>query len=168
MTVTVHIDRSCSLESPDDDSFSRWVASALTAAGRDDKDSELSILICEPDEITDLNSRYRGKAYATNVLSFPADLPPEFDLPLLGDIAICADVVVREAAEQEKRLEHHWAHMTVHGVLHLLGYDHIEDSEADIMEGLEIDILEKLHIPNPYEAPSTHSHCAERAEEQRT
>ena len=85
------------------------------------------------------------------MLSFPADLPPDLDLPLLGDLVICAPVVEREAAEQGKPIEAHWAHMLVHGCLHLIGYDHIEDNDADIMEALETRILTKLGFPPPYQ-----------------
>jgi probable rRNA maturation factor len=84
------------------------------------------------------------------VLSFPAELPPGVDLPLLGDLAICAPVVLREAAEQGKPVAHHWAHLTVHGVLHLLGHDHLVDADADRMEALETRILATLGIPDPY------------------
>ena len=84
------------------------------------------------------------------MLSFPTELPPGVQLPLIGDLAICAPVVTREAAEQGKPARHHWAHMTVHGVLHLLGYDHIVEAEAEAMEALETRILAKLGIADPY------------------
>ena len=102
------------------------------------------------DEGQSLNHTYRGKDYATNVLSFPADLPPELDLPLLGDLVVCAPVVAREATEQHKQLNAHWAHMVIHGCLHLLGYDHIDDAEADEMEALERELLAQLGIADPY------------------
>lgn len=138
----------------------RWVLAAL--AGQRD-DAELSIRIVDIAESQTLNARYRGKDKPTNVLSFPADLPEELQLPLLGDLVICAPVVAREAQEQHKLLEHHWAHMVVHGTLHLLGYDHIEDADAEVMERLEITILQGLDIPDPYHYPdfpeeSTRSH----------
>jgi probable rRNA maturation factor len=132
-------------------SFRRWVDAALAGA-KHRKATELSIRIVDTKEGRTLNRDYRGKDYATNVLSFPAELPPGVRLPLIGDLAICAAVVAREAAEQGKRTNHHWAHMTVHGVLHLLGYDHIEDAEAEAMESLETRILGRLGIPDPYEA----------------
>jgi probable rRNA maturation factor len=97
-----------------------------------------------------LNRDYRGKDYATNVLSFPVELPPGVNLPLIGDLVICAPVVAREALEQGKPSRHHWAHMTVHGVLHLIGYDHIDDQEAEQMEALETRILAGLGIDDPY------------------
>jgi probable rRNA maturation factor len=130
-------------------SFRRWVEAALRGARRR-KPAELSIRIVGHDEGRALNRDYRGKDYATNVLSFPADLPPGASLPLIGDLAICAPVVQREAAEQGKPPQHHWAHLTIHGVLHLLGHDHLEDTEAEAMEALETRILAALGIPNPY------------------
>jgi probable rRNA maturation factor len=130
-------------------SFRQWVNAALTGAKRR-RQAELSIRIVDAAEGRELNRDYRGKDYATNVLSFPAELPPGVQLPLIGDLAICAPVVAREAAEQGKPPRHHWAHMTVHGVLHLLGYDHIVDAEAEAMEALETRILTRLGIPDPY------------------
>ncbi|TCV94935.1 putative rRNA maturation factor [Luteibacter rhizovicinus] len=133
-------------------SFRRWVAAALTGARRR-KPAELAIRIVDIEEGQALNLQYRGRDYATNVLSFPADLPPGLNLPLIGDLVICAPVVAREAAEQGKPEAHHWAHMTIHGVLHLLGHDHIVEAEAEKMEALETRILAGLGIPDPYEAP---------------
>ena len=130
-------------------SFRRWAEAALRGARRR-KPAELAIRIVGLDEGRALNRDYRGKDYATNVLSFPAELPPGIALPLIGDLAICAPVVLREAAEQAKRPRDHWAHLTVHGVLHLLGYDHIDDGEAEAMETLETRILAGLGIADPY------------------
>jgi probable rRNA maturation factor len=130
-------------------SFRRWVDAALAGAKRR-KPAELAIRIVGTREGRRLNRDYRGKDYATNVLSFPVELPPGMSLPTIGDLAICAPVVVREATEQGKIANHHWAHMTVHGVLHLLGYDHIDDTEAEAMEALETRILAKLGIDDPY------------------
>ena len=132
-------------------SFRLWVEAALRGAKRR-KASELAIRIVDADDGRELNRDYRGKDYATNVLSFPAELPPGIALPLIGDLAICAPVVAREAAEQGKNPRDHWAHMTVHGVLHLLGYDHIEEAEAEAMEALETRILAGLGIADPYQA----------------
>lgn len=134
---------------PSSTSFRHWVDAALRGAKRR-KATELSIRIVDTDEGRALNRDYRGKDYATNVLSFEAELPPDLKLPLIGDLAICAPVVAREAAEQGKRERDHWAHLTVHGVLHLLGYDHIEDAEAEVMEALETRILAALGIADPY------------------
>jgi probable rRNA maturation factor len=130
-------------------SFRRWVEAALRGARRR-KASEVAIRIVDADEGRALNLQYRGRDYATNVLSFPADLPPGLNLPLIGDLVICAPVVAREAAEQGKKPADHWAHMTVHGTLHLLGYDHIEESDAEAMEGLEARVLAGLGIADPY------------------
>jgi probable rRNA maturation factor len=130
-------------------SFRRWVAAALRGA-KYRKHAEVAIRIVDADEGRALNRDYRGKDYATNVLSFPAELPPAMKLPLLGDLAICAPVVQCEADEQGKLARDHWAHMTVHGTLHLLGYDHIEDAEAEAMEALETRVLAGLGIADPY------------------
>jgi probable rRNA maturation factor len=130
-------------------SFRRWVEAALHGAKRR-KPAELAIRIVDADEGRALNRDYRGKDYATNVLSFPAELPPGVTLPLIGDLAICVPVVLREATEQHKLPRDHWAHLTIHGVLHLLGYDHTEDVEAEVMEALETRILASLGIADPY------------------
>ena len=130
-------------------SFRRWVEAALQGAKRR-KPAELSIRIVGTDEARALNHDYRGKDYATNVLSFPAELPSGVNLTLIGDLAICAPVVLREATEQGKTPRDHWAHLTIHGVLHLLGYDHIEDAEAEAMEALEARILAGMGIADPY------------------
>ena len=130
-------------------SFRRWVEAALRGAKRR-RATELSIRIVDAAEGRSLNRDYRGKDYATNVLSFEADLPPGLKLPLIGDIVICAPVVAREAAEQGKAPREHWAHLTVHGVLHLLGFDHQDDKDAAKMEALEARVLAGLGIPDPY------------------
>lgn len=128
-----------------------WAAAALE--GRR-KRARLSLRIVDEEESADLNGRYRGKARPTNVLSFLFEAPPGLPDPLslIGDLAICAPVVEREALEQGKSLEAHWAHMVVHGVLHLLGHDHLDEVEAQEMEALETRILEELGFPAPYEA----------------
>jgi probable rRNA maturation factor len=132
---------------PEEESFRRWALAALT---EQTQDREMTIRIVDEDEIRQLNREYRGKDYATNVLSFEAELPPELNLPLLGDIIICPAVVRREAMEQHKPLDAHWAHMVIHGTLHLQGYDHINDSDAEAMESLEIAILQQLGYADPY------------------
>ncbi|MCX7033511.1 MAG: rRNA maturation RNase YbeY [Arenimonas sp.] len=128
-------------------SFRRWAAAA--AQGRI-KRADLAIRLVDAKEGRALNRHYRGKDYATNVLSFPVELPPGVVLPLLGDLVICAPVVAKEALEQGKPLAAHYAHLTVHGVLHLLGLDHEDEREAEAMEQLERDILAKLGLPDPY------------------
>jgi len=132
---------------PDEAQFNQWVEAALT--GRKDE-AELCIRLVDPEESRELNHQYRGKDKSTNVLSFPFEVPDDIPLNLLGDLVICADVVRREAEEQNKPLHNHWAHMVVHGTLHLIGYDHINDEDAEEMEQLERKILAQLDIPDPY------------------
>ena len=125
-----------------------WVELALRQRTAD---SELTIRLVDAEEGQELNRTYRHKDYATNVLSFPAEVPEGLlDIPLLGDLVICVPVVEREAREQKKALEAHWAHLVIHGCLHLLGYDHIDDEEAEEMEGLERQLLAELGYPDPY------------------
>jgi probable rRNA maturation factor len=125
-----------------------WISAALYAQKL--SEAEVSVYLVDETEGQALNLQYRGKDKPTNVLSFPADLPEEVDIPLLGDLVVCAPVVEREAAEQGKTLAAHWAHMLVHGSLHLLGFDHIEDEAAEQMEALETAILVQLGFPAPY------------------
>lgn len=132
---------------PTDADFQRWVDAALTCH-RDE--GEICIRIVSPEESQELNSTYRGKDKPTNVLSFPFEVPEGVPITLLGDLIICADVVSREADEQKKALLDHWAHMVVHGCLHLIGFDHINDDEAEEMENLERKILASLDIADPY------------------
>ncbi len=131
-------------------SFRAWVKATLLAAQHAHKKNELSIRLVDEAEGRALNHRYRGKNTATNVLSFPADLPSSMKLPLLGDLVICAPVVAAEAIAQGKPLKHHYAHLTVHGVLHLIGFDHQKPRETARMEALECKILSLFDIKNPY------------------
>ncbi|MBK8181565.1 MAG: rRNA maturation RNase YbeY [Candidatus Competibacteraceae bacterium] len=126
----------------------RWAEAALAGADYQ-KDAELTIRIVNEAESTALNETYRRKQGPTNVLSFPSETPPEVNSSLLGDIVICAPVVLREAISQGKTAAAHWAHLVAHGVLHLLGYDHDEE-QAEAMESLEIRILAGLGYPDPY------------------
>lgn len=126
-----------------------WACAAL---GDLRENSELTIRIVDEAEIERLNSSYRHKLGATNVLSFPFDAPAGVDVPLLGDIVICAPVVRREADEQSKSVNSHWAHMVVHGTLHLLGFDHEQERDAREMEDMETRILADLGFDNPYES----------------
>jgi len=130
-------------------SLRRWVEAALVGAHRRTS-VELAIRLVDAVEGREFNRRYRGRDYATNVLSFAAELPRGVALPLLGDLVICAPIVAREAAEQGKRVRDHYAHMTIHGVLHLLGHDHENDRDAHEMEALERHILAGLGIGDPY------------------
>ena len=139
---------------PDTANLRRWSQQAVVAdRGPDAAETELVIRIVDEAESASLNERYRHKSGSTNVLSFPFEPPPGMDvkdIALLGDVVICAPVVLREAVIQGKSLQAHWAHMVIHGVLHLLGYDHQDDDSAAAMEDLEIRILEGLGFPNPY------------------
>jgi probable rRNA maturation factor len=127
--------------------FQRWAEHSL----KDQLDStELCIRVVDEPESQQLNLDYRGMDKPTNVLSFPFEAPPGIDLNLLGDLVICAPVVAQEAQQQHKPLNHHWAHMVIHGILHLRGYDHIEDDDAQTMEALETRLLAGLDIADPY------------------
>jgi len=136
---------------PEDVEFERWAGAAWLG----ESPSEVTIRIVASDESADLNSQYRGKSGPTNVLSFPFEAPAGITVPLAGDLIICAPVVEKEAVEQRKTLIEHWAHMVVHGMLHLQGYDHIEDNDAEVMEALEIRLLAQLGFSNPYETEET-------------
>jgi probable rRNA maturation factor len=132
---------------PEKKQFETWVAGALQEGAA----RELSIRVVNEAEGRALNHQYRGKDYATNVLSFPFEAPEGVPVEYLGDLVICAPVVLREAAEQDKTQESHWAHMVVHGVLHLQGFDHINEKDALMMETLEKAIMARLGYPNPYQ-----------------
>jgi probable rRNA maturation factor len=135
---------------PSEAQFRLWCEMGLRQRSAD---SELTIRLVDEAEGRELNNTWRHKDYATNVLSFPADVPDELlDIPLLGDLVICVPVVAREAAEQGKSPDAHWAHLVIHGCLHLLGYDHIDDDEAEEMEALERELLAELGYPDPYAA----------------
>ena len=133
---------------PAQDDFRRWAEAAL--AGRR-TEAELSIRLVDEAESRELNRHYRGKDRPTNVLSFPAELPPVVQSPLLGDLVICAPLVVQEAQDQDKETLHHWAHLVVHGGLHLVGYDHQNETEAATMEAAEREILAGMGLPDPYQ-----------------
>jgi probable rRNA maturation factor len=155
MNVIIDLDNASKATAvPSSEQFNTWSVAALHSLGLDNRPCELSIRLVDESESAELNSRYRNKTGPTNILSFPmgADFafPEDMALPL-GDLAICVPVVEREAPEQNKPLEAHWAHLTVHGVLHLNGFDHEEAAEAEAMEQLEISILATLGFPNPYE-----------------
>ena len=152
MSADVHVDvqiASESAEFPSEVDLQKWASAAV---GDHRNEAEVSLRIVDIEEGSELNQQWREKEGPTNVLSFPSDLPEELNLPLLGDLVICAPVVEREAREQNKTLQAHWAHMMVHGTLHLLGYDHIEEDEAEAMESLETSILQSLGFPDPYQS----------------
>lgn len=132
---------------PDDEAFTRWAN--LAAEGKAEG-AELCIRIVDAAESRRLNNEFRGLDKATNVLSFPFEAPADIPVNILGDLAICSDVMQREAKEQAKLEEHHWAHLVIHGVLHLLGFDHIKNVDAETMEALETKLLAHLGISDPY------------------
>ena len=132
---------------PTTEQIEQWATAAVQPQS---DEVEMTVRIVDEAESHALNLNYRGKDRPTNVLSFPFECPDEVELPLLGDLVICRQVVEREAQEQEKPLMAHWAHMVVHGSLHLLGYDHIEDDEAEEMESLEAQIMTELGFADPY------------------
>ncbi|HSG04481.1 MAG TPA: rRNA maturation RNase YbeY [Marinobacterium sp.] len=148
MSLTIDVMRDVANDSlPSDQQLQHWAE--LAAADRQ-PGAELCIRIVTSEESQQLNRDYRGKDKPTNVLSFPFEAPPGLPINILGDLAICADVVAKEALEQNKQLAHHWAHMVIHGTLHLLGFDHINDQDAEIMEAMERELLARLDIPDPY------------------
>lgn len=132
---------------PSEAQFQRWIDGVLPMF---QEESEVTIRLVDEAESHELNLTYRGMDKPTNVLSFPFEVPPGMEMSLLGDLVICRQVVEKEAQEQGKPLEAHWAHMVVHGSLHLLGYDHIEDDEAEEMEALETEIMLALGYEDPY------------------
>ena len=148
MTLIVDIQMaSSSEEAPDPQSIERWIGAAI---GDQRESTELSVRIVDAEEGQALNEQFRGSTGATNVLSFPFENESPQPLPLIGDIVICAPVVAKEAREQNKALNAHWAHMMIHGVLHLLGYDHQNENDANLMESLETEIMQGLGFPPPY------------------
>ncbi len=134
---------------PDAASIQLWLDKVYSAQGL--KQQEITIRIVDESESQQLNLAYRGKDTPTNVLSFPFEAPVGIEVDLLGDLVVCAPVVEREAQQQNKPILHHWAHMIVHGTLHLLGHDHIKDEEAVQMESLEVELLSQLSIDDPYQ-----------------
>ena len=161
MSVTVDIQHASEPEgSPSTREIQDWVRAATDTRRQY---AEVSIRIVDEAEISELNRRYRHKDGPTNVLSFATDFADSPETPLLGDIVICAPVVAREAAQQQKTPLAHWAHMVIHGTLHLLGFDHTNEQDAEQMEALETEIMTKLQFPPPYQSDeqnTVHNHVA--------
>ena len=132
---------------PSEQQMSLWLAAVIDEAN---SAAEITIRIVDEAESQKLNRDYRDTDRPTNVLSFPFQAPPGVEQPILGDVVVCAPVVMHEAAAQHKTVEAHWAHMVIHGTLHLLGYGHIEAVEAEVMEQREREILAQLGYPDPY------------------
>jgi probable rRNA maturation factor len=132
---------------PSESQFKTWVDAVLSD---ESEGSEVVIRVIDEDEMITFNEQYRNKQGATNILSFPFEVPEGIDSILLGDLLLCAPVIEQEALQQNKMINHHWAHMIVHGILHLLGYDHIDSVGAEEMEAKEIEILKTITIKNPY------------------
>lgn len=154
MNVTVEISNDCDTDwVPADKLCESWIQSVLQAV-KNENAYCISLRFVQETEARELNNQYRGVQSATNVLSFPSDFPAnlgsQLDYPPLGDIVLCPEVVEHEAQQQGKPLRAHWAHLLIHGVLHLLGYDHDTEDNANDMENLEIKALERLGFPNPY------------------
>lgn len=150
MTYHIDIQHASPQKIPiDDETLIKWSTATLVS----EKDcAEVTLRIVDRDEITHLNSTYRKQDKATNVLAFPADLPShiQLDCHFLGDVILCADVIKQESIDLKKSLESHWALMVIHGILHLLNYDHIQEDDAAIMQALEIKLLAQLGFDNPY------------------
>ena len=150
MTVTVEVSISGNIDSGDGVPEPALLQTWASAAYLNKVSTVASLLVTTPDEIQKLNKQYRDKDKTTNVLSFPMQSPEEVDVCLLGDIVLCAVVINREAKQQSKAENAHWAHMVVHGMLHLQGFDHIKNEQAEEMEQLEIKILNQLGFDDPY------------------
>ncbi len=148
MNLRVDIDSASAEPAPEEEDLRSWIRAALTSR---QQDTEISVRLVDIEEMCQLNKTYRGKSGATNVLSFPYEGMPGVTSDLLGDVVVCAPVVANESVAQHKTLEAHWAHIVVHGVLHLLGHDHTHDDEAHKMEACETGLLAGLGYPDPYE-----------------
>ncbi len=156
MDVIIDMQIACTQVSdlPESKDFTHWAKKTLVGANYQ-QDAEITVRIVEPAEIQQLNRDYRKQDKTTNILSFPFEAPEGVELNLLGDLVICAEVVEFEAKQQEKQIQQHWAHMVIHGILHLLSYDHINEDDAQQMESLEIELLASLGYADPYQSVKT-------------
>lgn len=153
MNYCVDIQQACSAPLPiSDETLERWAILTLQSHR---SSAELTLRFVDAPEMIDLNHRYRQQNKVTNVLAFKATYPDEIDLdfPLLGDVIICPQVLLDESQSLHISLEAHWAHIVIHGILHLLGYDHIKDEDAEMMRPIEINLLHQLGFDNPYQGP---------------
>ena len=160
--IQVDLQRACASASttvPELQDFTRWVGlavchdhgdSAHIKTGHTETEIELGIRLVDEEESRALNRQYRGKDRPTNILSFPADFPKGVEVPLLGDLVICVPLVEQEAGQQQNSPQAPWAHLVIHGTLHLLGYDHMEAQESAVMEAREVELLRQLGYPDPY------------------
>jgi probable rRNA maturation factor len=150
MTYTIDIQNATDTPLPvTEEQLTQWATLALPEQM---KEAELTIRLVSPEEMVHLNSTYRKQNKVTNVLAFPYELPDSVAslCPLLGDVVICPQVLLKESQEYNKPLEAYWAHMLIHGILHLLGYDHIEEADAQVMQAFEINLMEEIGYTNPY------------------
>ena len=155
MSIQIECQNQCDLKGlfPTEENFCHWITFTLNRFIKPQEVTvEIGVVIVDSEKSSQLNFQYRQKSGPTNVLSFNYPHPDEQSLSLIGDLVFCADIISRESSEQQKPIIDHWAHLTVHGVLHLLGYDHIIDKEAVEMENEEIEILALLGYNNPYES----------------
>ncbi len=147
MPAIVTVENHSTESAPSEDDIRRWISAALT---NHRPESTIDVRLVDAAESAELNRHYRGKNGPTNVLAFAAELPAWLESPLLGDIVVCSPLVIAEARQQGKHVQAHWAHLLVHGTLHLLGYDHKTDKGASQMESLETRVLTALNFPPPY------------------
>lgn len=150
--INYHIDLQMAYDYPlpvSNEQLIRWATLALSA---DREAAEVTLRIVDAPEMLALNQQFRQQAKTTNVLAFPADVPGHIplDIPFVGDVVICPEVLAQESAQGSQSLEAHWAHIVIHGVLHLLGFDHIEPQDEVKMQALEVELLQQLGYPNPY------------------
>jgi len=154
MTINIYLNNDNDYkDTPSLEKLKLWITKTLVIAPIKATPTQqaITITLSDNEQSAALNKTYRNKVGPTNILSFPEETIPGFKTESLGDLIICVPLIIEEAKQQNKTLEAHWAHLTIHGTLHLLGYDHIIETEAEEMEGLEVAILAKFNISNPYQ-----------------